>query len=320
MNAEQLWDTTLNPETRRLLQVELRRRRRRGDHRIADQADGQGRGAGAARADGAARRRGRGRRVSAPSLAAGGTPRPAAGRSGCGRPCCPTSTSSARSRTIRRTGRSSRRGSASQHEGAVRFPDFRHFIVEAGEGYPSAGFVILQGCRNPHGAVELKRIVLQPKGQGYGRALRAAARRRWRFATSARTASGSTSRSTTRARWPSTASEGFVEEGRLRDSVRSGAGYDSLIVMSLLEHEHEALVEARESQAPTRPEPGGDPMPLDDDGRAAVAQPLARSRRHALPDQRDRLAPARQVAAHAHLRRVPPAHARASAAPCSRSA
>ena len=33
-----------------------------------------------------------------------------------------------------------------QHEGAIRFPDFRHFIVEAGSGYPSAGFVILQGC------------------------------------------------------------------------------------------------------------------------------------------------------------------------------
>ena len=44
-----------------------------------------------------------------------------------------------------------------QHEGAVRFPDFRHFIVEAGSGYPSAGFVILQGCRNPHRSIELKR-------------------------------------------------------------------------------------------------------------------------------------------------------------------
>ena len=49
-----------------------------------------------------------------------------------------------------------------QHEGAVRFPDFRHFIVEAGADYEAAGFVILQGCRNPHGSVELKRIVLQP--------------------------------------------------------------------------------------------------------------------------------------------------------------
>src|SRR5215212_7968991 len=43
-----------------------------------------------------------------------------------------------------------------QHEGAVRFPDFRHFIVEAGPDYASTGFVILQGCRNPHRSVELK--------------------------------------------------------------------------------------------------------------------------------------------------------------------
>jgi diamine N-acetyltransferase len=57
-----------------------------------------------------------------------------------------------------------------QHEGAVRFPDFRHFIVEAGTGTQATGFVILQGCRSPHRAVELKRIVLQAKGQGLGRA------------------------------------------------------------------------------------------------------------------------------------------------------
>jgi RimJ/RimL family protein N-acetyltransferase len=57
-----------------------------------------------------------------------------------------------------------------QHEGAVRFPDFRHFIIEAGADYASVGFVILQGCRNQNRSVELKRIVLQPKGQGIGRA------------------------------------------------------------------------------------------------------------------------------------------------------
>ena len=57
-----------------------------------------------------------------------------------------------------------------QHEGAIRFPDFRHFIVESGADYASTGFVILQGCRNPHRSVELKRIVLQRKGEGLGRA------------------------------------------------------------------------------------------------------------------------------------------------------
>jgi RimJ/RimL family protein N-acetyltransferase len=131
-----------------------------------------------------------------------------------------------------------------QHEGAVRFPDFRHFIIEAGTDYPSAGFVILQGCRNPHGSVELKRIVLQPKGKGYGRACvrllaqmafrDLGAHRFWLDVKSANTRALALYRS-----------EGFVEEGRLRESVRSGAGWDSLIVMSLLEPEYLALLEAR---------------------------------------------------------------------------
>ncbi len=135
-----------------------------------------------------------------------------------------------------------------QHEGAVRFPDFRHFIIEAGASYPSAGFVILQGCRNPHGSVELKRIVLQPKGLGYGRAcvrLLAEmafrdlhAHRFWLDVKSANARALALYRS-----------EGFVEEGRLRESVRSGDGWDSLIVMSMLEPEHRALVQARIAEA-----------------------------------------------------------------------
>ena len=61
-----------------------------------------------------------------------------------------------------------------QHEGAIRFPDSRHFIIEAGDAWPRAGFVILQGCRTPQRSVELKRIVLPPAahGQGLGRAFR----------------------------------------------------------------------------------------------------------------------------------------------------
>ena len=38
------------------------------------------------------------------------------------------------------------------------------------------------------------------------------------------------------------ASEGFVEEGRLRESVKLAEGYESLIVMSLLDREYEARV------------------------------------------------------------------------------
>ena len=128
-----------------------------------------------------------------------------------------------------------------QHEGAVRFPDFRHFIVEAGDDWSSAGFVILQGCRSRHKSVELKRIVLQPKGQGLGRAsvrlLKQIAFRdlhAHRFWLDVQALN-------TRAQ-ALYASEGFVEEGRLRESVRLAEGYESLIVMGLLDREYEARV------------------------------------------------------------------------------
>lgn len=132
-----------------------------------------------------------------------------------------------------------------QHEGAVRFPDFRHFIVDGGDDDAAVGFVILQGCRNPHRSVELKRLVLQTKGQGLGRAcvrllkkmafLDLRAHRFWLDVKQLNTRALALY-----------ASEGFVEEGRLRESVRvaiDGAdGYDSLVVMSMLDREYQARV------------------------------------------------------------------------------
>ena len=126
-----------------------------------------------------------------------------------------------------------------QHEGAIRFPDSRHFIVEAGAGYPSVGFVILQGCRNPHRSIELKRMVLRPAahGQGIGRAcIRQLAQMAFRDLGAHRfwlDLKGRNLRAQALYR-----SEGFVEEGRLRESVRTDEGYDDLIVMAMLEQEH----------------------------------------------------------------------------------
>jgi diamine N-acetyltransferase len=51
--------------------------------------------------------------------------------------------------------------------------------------------VILQGCRNPNASVELKRIVLQPKGQGLGRSC-VRLLKKMAFTICTRTASGST--------------------------------------------------------------------------------------------------------------------------------
>jgi diamine N-acetyltransferase len=126
-----------------------------------------------------------------------------------------------------------------QHEGAVRFPDFRHFIVEAGEGTQAIGFVILQGCRNPHGSVELKRLVLQRKGEGLGRAcVKLLMRMAFRDLHAHRFWLDVKARNTRAAALY--LSEGFTIEGTLREAVRVDGGYDSLIVMSMLEREYAA--------------------------------------------------------------------------------
>ena len=123
-----------------------------------------------------------------------------------------------------------------QHEAAIRFPDFRHFIVEAGPDLDAAGFIILIGCRSRHQSLELKRMVMQAKGQGMGRAaLRVVkkvafddlgAHRLW-LDVKMRNARA-------KALYES---EGFVQEGVLRESVRVSGGFESMIVMSMLESE-----------------------------------------------------------------------------------
>ena len=126
-----------------------------------------------------------------------------------------------------------------QHEAAIRFPDFRHFIVEAGPGLQAAGFLILIGCRSQHQSLELKRMVVQAKGQGTGRAaLRLAkqvafddlgAHRLW---LDVKKRNGRA-----KALYDG---EGFVVEGELREAVRIEGGFESLVVMSMLAAEFAA--------------------------------------------------------------------------------
>jgi diamine N-acetyltransferase len=123
-----------------------------------------------------------------------------------------------------------------QHEAAIRFPDFRHFVVEGGEGLDAVGFLILIGCRSPHQSLELKRIVIQAKGSGFGRAALRVAKKvafddlgAHRFWLDLKTRN-------TRAK-ALYDSEGFTVEGELREAVKVAGGFDSLIVMSMLRPE-----------------------------------------------------------------------------------
>ena len=123
-----------------------------------------------------------------------------------------------------------------QHEAAVRFPDFRHFIVEGGDDLASVGFAILIGCRDRNQSIELKRMVIGAKGAGFGRAALRVAKKvafddlgAHRFWLDVKERN-----SRAKALYDS---EGFVVEGQLREAVKTSEGFESMIVMSMLQSE-----------------------------------------------------------------------------------
>lgn len=132
-----------------------------------------------------------------------------------------------------------------QHEAAVRFPDFRHFVIEATDADLAGpvGFVILIGCRNPNRSIELKRIVIQAKGRGLGRAC-VRLLKRVAFADLGAHRFWLDVRQRNVRAQALYAQEGFVAEGRLRECVRTEEGWESLCVMSLLEGEWRARCDA----------------------------------------------------------------------------
>jgi len=123
-----------------------------------------------------------------------------------------------------------------QHEAAIRFPDFRHFILEGGPGLDAAGFLILIGCRSRHQSLELKRMVVQTKGEGYGRAALRVAKKVAFDDLGAHRFWLDVKKRNERAK-ALYDSEGFVVEGELRESVKVADGFESLIVMSMLASE-----------------------------------------------------------------------------------
>ena len=123
-----------------------------------------------------------------------------------------------------------------QHEAAIRFPDFRHFIIEGGPGLDAVGFVILIGCRSQHQSLELKRMVVRSKGEGFGRAALRTAKRVAFDDLGAHRFWLDVKKLNARAK-ALYDSEGFVVEGELRESVKVPGGFESLIVMSMLRNE-----------------------------------------------------------------------------------
>jgi diamine N-acetyltransferase len=131
------------------------------------------------------------------------------------------------------------RWSREAHELALADRDQAHLLVLAA-GEP-VGFMLLAGLSGAHRAIELRRIVVTRPGQGLGREALGlvldhsfttlGAHRVWLDVKvhneRARRAYGAV---------------GFVEEAVLRDALAGEDGYESLLVMSVLEDERSGLL------------------------------------------------------------------------------
>jgi diamine N-acetyltransferase len=126
------------------------------------------------------------------------------------------------------------RWSREQHEHALTDPDQAHLLVT--DAADPLGFVLLAGLASEHHSIELRRIIVARKGQRLGRRALSlvldhtfgtlAAHRVWLDVKV----------HNQRARRAYTA-VGFIDEGVLRDALLTNGTYESLAVMSVLDHE-----------------------------------------------------------------------------------
>ncbi|WP_274364110.1 GNAT family N-acetyltransferase [Paenibacillus thermotolerans] len=131
-----------------------------------------------------------------------------------------------------------------RHKQALDSEDMLHLIIEDARG-SRVGFAILLGTAASRSTVELLRLVVTDKGKGFGKATIQAIQ--W-FAFHERNA---------RRLWLDVRernmrarrlyeSMGFRVEGTMRDACRTEAGYETLMIMSILAHEYDPALKEQD--------------------------------------------------------------------------
>ena len=131
-----------------------------------------------------------------------------------------------------------RQWSRRQHHSAIADDDMAHWIVERrSEGNP-LGYIILCGLEDADCSVELKRIVIVEKQQGFGRDACSLVKKVAFEQLKVHRLWLEVMESNKRARRLYTA-EGFFSEGIHREAVKVQNRFQSVVVMSLLEYEYQ---------------------------------------------------------------------------------
>lgn len=122
------------------------------------------------------------------------------------------------------------------HERAIASADYAHFVVALDQRM--IGYVILAGITNPHLSLAILRIVIVEKGQGHGRQVL----RQIKSFTFEQLGHHRLSLDVLERNHRAKGlyeSEGFVVEGVIRDGFKTPTGYESMILMSMLESEYQ---------------------------------------------------------------------------------
>ena len=125
-----------------------------------------------------------------------------------------------------------------QHRASLCSKDTAHFVIEKASERTSVGYLIVGGLADANQSVELKRLVIIEKNCGYGRAALRVVKRLAFTEWGAHRLWLDVKEQNFRARHLYE-SEGFVFEGVLRESNKTEAGFESLVLMSILRSEYE---------------------------------------------------------------------------------
>jgi RimJ/RimL family protein N-acetyltransferase len=125
-----------------------------------------------------------------------------------------------------------------RHEDALHAKDVLHLLLQKTDGQ-RVGYAILKGLTNESDSIELMRLVVVGKGLGYGKAALSLLKQ-WCFEAQKAHRLWLDAREGNLRAQHVYRSQGFVQEGILRECVKVGDGYQSLIVMAVLRQEYAA--------------------------------------------------------------------------------
>lgn len=127
--------------------------------------------------------------------------------------------------------------SREEHIKAQENPDLLHLLIEEKDSKKNLGYVIIAGIQDPNRSIELRRLVITEKKKGNGKETLVLIKKYF-FEELKRHRLWLDVRLHNSRAQNLYLSQGFVQEGILRDCILKNGKFESLILMSILESEY----------------------------------------------------------------------------------